>query len=109
MTEGLGKYIYIYIYSAKEIWHPNTFGCLRMMVTGKNQRMDYSSMQNNGKKDCLSLPPSQSLQGDVGVGGPHSLLAMCISAGRQAFDHIWYQERADQENQHMVNFQTTED
>ena len=44
----------------------------------------------------------------MGMGGPHSLLAMCVSVGRQAFNHIWYRGRARQENQHVVNFQTTE-
>ena len=55
------------------------------MDDGNRQELeDVSSKQNNGKKDCLSLPPSQSLQGDVGVGVPHSLLAMYVSAERQA-------------------------
>ena len=54
------------------------------------------------------LPPFLWLQGDVGVGGPHSLLAMCVSAGRQAFNYDWYQGRPRQKNQHVVNFQTME-
>ena len=75
----------------------------------RQESADGSSKQNNGNTDCLSFPPSQSLQGDVGVGGPHSLLAMCVSVGKQAFDRIWYRGRTRQENQHVVNFQTTED
>ena len=76
----------------------------------RQESADNSSKQNNGKKDCLSLPPSQSLQGDVGVGRPNSLLAICVSVGRKAFDHIWYRGRAHQKkNQQVVNFQTIED
>ena len=41
--------------------------------------------------------------------GPHSLLAMYVSAEKQTFDQIWYRGRARQKNQHVVNFQTTED
>ena len=43
------------------------------------------------------------------MGGPHSLLAKCVSAGRQAFDHDWYRGRArkKKKNQRVVNFQTT--
>ena len=42
------------------------------------------------------------------MGGPYSLLAMYVSAEKQTLDHIWYWGRARQKNQHMVNFQTTE-
>ena len=42
------------------------------------------------------------------MGGPHSLLAKYVSAEKQILDHIWYQGRARQKNQHVVNFQTTE-
>ena len=38
------------------------------------------------------------------MGEPHSLLALCVSAGRQAFDHDWYRGRARQK----INFRTTE-
>ena len=38
----------------------------------------------------LSLPPSLSLQGDMGMGESHSLLAMYVSAEMQTFDHDWY-------------------
>ena len=46
------------------------------------------------------------------MGGPHSLLAMYVSAEKQTIDHIWYRGRArkkkKKKNQHVVNFQTTE-
>ena len=42
------------------------------------------------------------------MGGPHSLLAMDVSVEKQTLDHIWYRGRARQKNQHVVNFQTTE-
>ena len=90
------------MYCDEEIWSSAGDG-------SRQESADNSSKQNNGKNDCLSLPPSQSLLGDVGVGGVHCLLAMCVSVGRQAFDHIWYQGRACQENQHVGDFQTTED
>ena len=95
-------YIYIYIYCDEEIWPSAVDGNWQESAADR-------SKQNNGKKDSLSLPPSQSLQGDVGVGSPHSLLAMCVSAGRQALDYIWYRGRDRPENQHEVNFQTAED
>ena len=101
-------YIYIYIYRDDEIWHPNAFGRQRTMVTGKNLRTIVVSRIMKRKTVSLSPPPIQSLQGDVGVGGIHSLLAMCVSAGRQVFDHIWYWRRARQKNQHVGNFQTME-
>ena len=42
------------------------------------------------------------------MGEPHSLLAMYVSVEKQTFDHDWYQGKACQKNQHVVNFQTTE-
>ena len=66
------------------------------------------SADDSSGRGCLPLPPSLSLQGDMGVGEPHSLLAMYVSAEKQTLDHIWYRGRAHQKNQHMVNFQTME-
>ena len=101
-------YIYIYIYCDEKIWHPNTFaelwvrGCDSLIVS------NHSSKQNNGKRGHLSLPPSLSLQGDMSVGEPHSLIAMYVSAEKQTFNHDCCRGRARQKNQHVVNFQTTE-
>ena len=46
----------------------------------------------------------------MGVGESHSLLAMYVSAEKQTFDQDWYRGRAPHppKNQHVVNFQTTE-
>ena len=67
-------------------------------------------LQDSGReRGCLSLLPSLLLQGEIGMEGPHSLLAMYVSAEMQTLDHIWYRGRARQKNQHVVNFQTTED
>ena len=60
------------------------------MVASKNQRMLVVSRIM--EREAVSPPPSLSLQGVVGVEGPHSLLAMCVLAGRQAFDHDCYQK-----------------
>ena len=78
------------------------------MVAGRNQWTIVVSWIDRGR-GCLSLslPPSQLLQGEIGMEGPHSLLAMCASVEKQTLDHIWYRGRARQKNQHMVNFQTT--
>ena len=54
---------------------------------------DYSSKQNNGKRGRFSLHSSQLLQGDMSMGGPHSLLAICGSAEKQTFHHDWYRGR----------------
>ena len=40
--------------------------------------------------------------------GPHSLLAMCVSAGRQDFDLDLVPRKSPPKNQHVGNFQTTE-
>ena len=70
--------------------------------------MNDSSKQNNesGERPSL-LHPSLSIQADIGMGEPHSLLTMYVSAEKQILDHIWYLGRARQKNQHAVNFQTT--
>ena len=61
------------------------------------------------EREAVSLPPPFLwLQGDIGVGEPHYLLAMYVSAEKQTFDHDWYRGRAHQKNQYVVNFQTTE-
>ena len=52
------------------------------MVASKNQRLIVISRIGSGR-DHLSLPPSLSLQGDMGMGRPHSLLAIFVSAERQ--------------------------
>ena len=57
----------------------------------------------------LSLPPSLSLQGDMGMGGPHSLLAMCASAETQTPSTIFGTEEEPTKKKYEVNFQTTED
>ena len=51
---------------------------------------DYSIKQNNGKRGRLSLHTSLSLQGDMGMGEPHSLLAIYALAERQTCDHDRY-------------------
>ena len=68
---------------------------------------DYSSKQNNSQRGRLFLQPSLLLQGDMGMGGLHSLFAMCASAEKQICDYDWCQGRNGQ-NQHVLNFQTTE-
>ena len=79
---------------------PNTFSRQRTIVACK---------QNNesGERPPL-LRPSLSLQAEIGIGGPHSLLAIYVSVEKQTLDHIWYRGRARQKNQHVMNFQTTE-
>ena len=57
---------------------------------------NYSSKQNNGKRGHFSLPLSLSLQGDMGMGEPPSLLAMYVSAEKETFDHDCYRGRARQ-------------
>ena len=60
------------------------------------------------EREALSLSPSLLLQGDMGMGKPHSLLAMHASATeRQTCDHDWYRGKQPK-RQHVVNFQTTE-
>ena len=63
-------------------------------------------LQNSGSgRVRLSFTPSQSLQGDMVMGEPHSLLAMYVSAEQQNFDHEGKNRRR---SQHVVNLQTTE-
>ena len=68
----LDIYIYIYIVTRKydtRILLPNCGGRKPATNFGsKQESVDDSSKQNNGKKGRLSLPPSLSLQGDMGVG-----------------------------------------
>ena len=40
--------------------------------------------------EAVSPSPSLLLQGDMGMGEPHSLLAMYVSAERPTYDHDWY-------------------
>ena len=73
----------------------------------RQESADNSSKQNNGSRERPSLlHPSLSLQAEIGMGGPHSLLAMYVSAEKQTLDHIWYQGWA--RHKKHVNFQTTE-
>ena len=62
------------------------------MVVSKNQRTIVVSKNYRivevGK--VVSLPPSLSLQSDMGMGEPHSLFAKYVSAERQTCDHDWY-------------------
>ena len=52
---------------------------------------DDSSKQNwQRERPSLSLPPSLSLQGKIGMGETHSLLAMYVSEERQTCNHDWY-------------------
>ena len=57
----------------------------------KQESVDYSSKQNSRSGRAISLQPSLLLQGDMGMGEPHSLLAQYVSAAeRQTYDHDWY-------------------
>ena len=77
------------------------------MIAGKNQWTMVSKQNNESGERPSLLHPSLSLQGEIGMEGPHSLLVMCVSVEKQTLDHIWYRERACQKNQHVMNFQTT--
>ena len=46
--------------------------------------------QNSGSGSAVSLQPSLLVQADMGMGEPHSQLAMYASAERQTCDHDWY-------------------
>ena len=39
--------------------------------------------------EAVSLPPPQLVQADMGMGEPHSLLAMYASAEKQICYHDW--------------------
>ena len=56
--------------------------------------------------EAVSSPPSLLLQGDVGMGEPHSLLAIYASTERQTCDHD-LRKKPLKKNQHMGNFQNT--
>ena len=68
---------------------------------------DYSNKHNNGKRGRFSLHPSLLIQGDMGMGRPHSLLNVYASAERQTCDYDGYWE-GNRQNHHVMNFQTTE-
>ena len=53
-----------------EVWH-----------AGYRKTIEVSKI--GGGRGCLSSPPFLSLQGEIDIGGPHSLLAMYVSAERQ--------------------------
>ena len=69
----------------EEIGHPNTFGRQRTIIAGKNQWTIVTSKNYRivEVRETISPSPTLSLQGDVGMGGPHSLLAMYVSVERQ--------------------------
>ena len=48
------------------------------------------------EREAVSLHLSLLLQGDMGMGEPHSLLAMCASAEKQICDDDWYWGRNGQ-------------
>ena len=86
-------------------------GGVAAYYSGKQESADDSikqELQNSGSGKAVSPPPSLLLQGDMGIGGPHSLLAMCTSAEKQIWDYVWYWGRNHQKKkrQHVVNFQT---
>ena len=75
----------------------------------RQESADDISKQNNGSRDRLSFTPLYHYKvrqacKDLTLYQP----CMCQRRGR-TFDHIWYWGRARQENQHVVNFQSTED
>ena len=78
----------------KEVWHAG-------------YRMTIVENRIGSWRGRLSVPPSLSLQGDMGMGKPHSILAMYVSAEKQIGDHDWYQRR-NRQDQHVVNFKTSE-
>ena len=83
------------------------------MVTGKNQRTKSrkQELQDNGSgRSRLSLPPSLLLQDEIDMEWPHSLLAMWASVEKQTPSTIFgTEEEPAQKNQHVANFQTSED
>ena len=58
------------------------------MVASKNQQTIIVSRIM--EREALSLPPSLSLQYDMGLGEPHSLLAIYVSVEKQTIDHDGY-------------------
>ena len=48
---------------------------------------DYGSKQNSGNGRAVSVQPSLFVQADMGMGEPHSLLAMYASAEKQTCHH----------------------
>ena len=90
--------IYLYIVTRKydTLIHSPSYG-----EGGATRRplADYSSKQNSGSRRAVSLQPSLLVQADIGMGEPHSLLAMYASAEKQTCDHDWYWGR----NGHKAN------
>ena len=58
-------------------------------------------------REAVFPPRSLLLLGVVGIGEPHSLLAIYASAGRQTCDHDMRRKPLIK-GQNVVNFQTTE-
>ena len=96
----------------EEIWHPNTFDRQRTIVISKNYRIVAG-------REAVSLSLSLYiyiyiyilLQGEIGMEGPNSLLAMCASAENQIPRPYLVLRKSPlkKKNHHVVNFQTTED
>ena len=59
-------------------------------------------------RKAVSLQPSLLVQGDMGMGEPHSLLAMYASAERQTGDHDWYWGRKSQKDPTRDDFSNYE-
>ena len=96
--------------SIEEIWHPNIFAGLwgKAAVTPWPSADDSSKqeLRNTGsRRGRLSFT---SLYHEIGMGGPHSRLAMSASAEKQTCDYDWYQRRNHQKSQHVIIFQTRE-
>ena len=88
-------------------WHPNTFSGLwrrELWLAGHSS----SSKQNNRKIGRLSLPTSLSLQGDMGMGDPHSISSICVGGGQTCDDDEYWGKNRQKKKQHVVNFQTKE-
>ena len=97
-------YIYIYIHTHihEEIWHPNTFDRQQTIVVSKNYRM-------LAGREAVSLTHPLSLQGEIGMWGPHSLLAIYVSMERQTPWPYLVLRKSPPPKKNVANFQTTED
>ena len=61
------------------------------IVVSKNYRMKEVG-------EAVSPSPSLLLQGDMGMGGSHSLLVMYILTERQTRNHDWYRGKNSQKS-----------
>ena len=64
--------------------------------SGQQESADYRSKQNSGSGRAASLQPSPLVQADMGMGEPHSLLAMYALVEKQTGAHDWYWGRNGQ-------------